>query len=91
MATTAQIQAALATARNNDISYADMAAMLKAAIISAYLDGSGSLALPWQSTASDGTSITRVPLDGAHNLLKFCERMATGGVVSQLAEFSNPR
>ncbi len=91
MATAAQIQAALATAKASDISYGDMAILLKAAILASYLDGTGALTLPWVTTASDGTSISRVSVDQAKHMLEYCQRLASGGVVSQPAEFRNPR
>lgn len=90
MATAAQIQAALATAKANDLTYADMAILLKAAILAALVDGTGSLILPWQSTASDGTSVTRTSIEAAQRLLEFCQRNMSGGVVSQPGEFRSP-
>lgn len=91
MATASQIQLALANARAADISYSDMALLLKHALLGAMLDGSGSLVLPWQTTASDGTSITRMAITEARLLLEFLQANANGGVVVQYGEFRNPR
>jgi len=87
VATSVQIQAALAEANAADLSFDDMAKLLKRAIVNAIINGSGELALPWQTVGSDGTSIARLPLDAAQRLLDFCIQRASSGVVAQLAEF----
>jgi hypothetical protein len=90
MATAAQIQAALASAKAADLSYSDMAVLIRQAIMSAFLDGSGNVALPWQSTGSDGTNIVRMPIEAAQRLLDWVETQASSGVVCQRGEFRNP-
>lgn len=88
--TDAQIQAALISG-TADLSWAEMARLLKKAIIEAYFTSAGAINLPWQSVASDGTTITRIPLANAVSFLDFCTRRISGGVVSQLAEFRLPQ
>lgn len=88
--TDAQLQAALVSAAAQ-LSWGEMAALMKKAVIEAHFDGTGSVVLPWQSVNSDGTSITRIPYDRAVSFLDFCVKRASGGVVSQLAEFRTPR
>ncbi len=87
MATGAEIQAALADAIENDLSFADMATLLKRALINAVVGSSTSIEIPWQSTASRGTSIMRMDMGAAERLLDFCTKRAAGGVVAQYVEF----
>ncbi len=86
MATAAEIQAVLADALANDISWADLAIILKRALINSMISGSD-VSLPWKSVNSDGTAITR---DDAERLLQLCNRMSGGGIQPQLGEFRNP-
>ena len=86
MATAAEIQSALAFAKENDLSWADIAVLAKSALISSMLSN-GSLTVPWRSVGSDGTSITRESLV---ELIRFCESQAAGGAVAQYVEFTGP-
>lgn len=88
VATSAQIQAALATARQNDLDWSDMAALLKQAIINAIVSSSGEVALPWSSVDADGTAVTRMTLSEAQEAYARFNALASGGAVSQFAEFS---
>ncbi len=88
--TDAQLQAALVSAAAQ-LSWGEMAALMKKAIVEAHFDGSGNVQLPWQSVNSDGTSITRVPYDRAVSFYDFCVKHASGGIVAQLSEFRLPR
>jgi len=88
--TDAQLQAALLSG-TADLSWGEMARLLKKAIIEAHFTNAGVVAIPWQVVASDSTSITRVPLASAISFLDFCVKRQSGGIVSQLAEFRSPR
>ncbi len=90
MATSAQIQSAVADALENDLTFTEMAALLKRAIINAIIASDGTIALPWNNVGSDSTSISRMTLDQAQAVLDFCLTRANGGLVSSLAEFRNP-
>ncbi len=68
-----------------------MAALLKRAILNAYINASGECELPWQSVGSDGTSTARLPLETAKQLLDFCLQRASGGVIGQYVEFTERR
>jgi hypothetical protein len=89
-ATPAQIQTALADAQANNLSYAHKAILLSAAIDQSLVNGSGEVSLPWTSTGSDGTTITRMSLNDAVTLLARLRSMQYGGIVGQYVEFQNP-
>lgn len=88
MATAAQIQAALADAQTNALSWGDKATLLRRAIDNALLDGSGLCIVPWNNVASDGTSIARLTIDAAVALAVKLESLDSGGVIPQYVEFS---
>lgn len=88
MATTAQIQAALADASANDISWAEGAKIIRRAIWNATINGSGECEIPWQTTGANGISITRLSVKEAVDLAVRFERLDSGGVIGQLVEFS---
>ena len=88
MATTALIQAALATARANDLDWSDMAVLLKQAITNALVSDTGEVELPFTSVGADGTSITRMSIAEATALFQRMNALASGGIVPQLCEFS---
>ena len=90
MATPAQIQAALADAQAASLSWGEMAVLLKRAIVNAQINGSGTVQIPIQSTASDGTSVTMMSITEAAKLAAKWESMDYGGVVSQYAELRAP-
>lgn len=91
MATGAEIQAALADAREFDLEFADLAVLLKRAITNAIVASATSIELPWQSAASRNTSITRLSLQQATEMMLTFQRLAGGGVVGQFSEFREPR
>lgn len=86
MATTAQIQAALADAQSGGLSWGEKAALLKKAIDNALVTDSGTVELPWTTAGSDGTSLSRIPLDQAVALAVKLESLDSGGLVGQYAE-----
>lgn len=87
--TDAQLQAALVSGAA-DLSWGEMARLMKKAIIEAHFTSSGTVTLPWQSVTSDGTALVRLPIASAISFLDFCVKRQSGGVVSQLSEFRNP-
>jgi hypothetical protein len=87
MATAAQIQAALADAQTNALSWSDKAALLRRAIDSAIISGSGDCEIPWQTTAADGVSIQRIAIKDAVEMAIRFESLDSGGVVPQYVEF----
>jgi hypothetical protein len=88
MASESEVAAALALAQSAELTYSQMATLLKHAIVSAMIDGSGNLVIPWQTTGSDGTTISRMQLSEARLLLKFLQSNSGGGVLLQPIEFS---
>lgn len=90
MATPAQIQAALAEAQQASLSWGEMAALLKYAIVQAQISGSGTVQLPVASVSADGTSVNQLPIDQASALAAKWESMDYGGVVGQYAELREP-
>lgn len=89
MATGATIQSVLADALTNDISFADMAVLVKRAIVNALISGSNTCQIPISSGTVDGVEAT-MTLQSAQELLDFCLKRAAGGVVPQWAEFKEP-
>ncbi len=90
MATAAQIQAAIADASANDLSFADMAALVKRAIINSLINSTGDVELAWAVAGSRSTSVTRMSMDQAQALLDFCLKRSGGGVIGQYVEFTKP-
>jgi hypothetical protein len=88
MATTAQVQAALADAQANALGWGDKAALLRRAIDNAIINGSGECELPWQTTGANGISITRITIKEAVDMAIRFESLDCGGIVGQLVEFS---
>jgi hypothetical protein len=88
MATTAQIQAALADAQANALGWSDKAALLRRAIDNAIINGSGECELPWQTTGANGVSITRISIKEAVDMAIRFESLDSGGVIGQFVEFS---
>lgn len=86
MATTAQIQAALADAQASALSWGEMAVLMKRAIVNAQVTGSSTVALPVQATSADGSSVTMISIIEAAKLAAKWESMDSGGVVAQYAE-----
>lgn len=89
MATTAQIQAALADAQANALGWADKAALLRRAIDNAIINGSGECEIPWQTTGANGISITRITIKDAVDMAVRFEALDSGGVIGQYVEFSS--
>lgn len=87
MATAAQIQAALADAQTNALSWGDKAALLRRAIDNAIVANDGTIEIPWQTMGSDGTNITRITLTEAVDMAVRFERLDGGGIVAQYVEF----
>lgn len=87
MATTAQIQAALADAQANGLGWSDKAALLRRAIDNAIINGSGECELPWQTTGANGISITRISIKEAVDMAIRFEALDSGGIIAQYVEF----
>jgi hypothetical protein len=90
MATPAVLQAALATAQASDLDWDQMALLLKNAIANAIVSGTGTVSLPWSSTSSDGSSMTRMSLAEAVKAYAQFSAMASGGIIPQNIEFQQP-
>ena len=88
MATTAQIQAALADAQANALGWADKAKIIRRAIDNALFSGSGECELPWEITGANGVSITRISIKEAVDMAIRFESLDSGGVIGQFVEFS---
>ncbi len=86
-ASQAQIQAALAAAKQNELSWTDEATLARAAIRAQFFDPSGNLVVPITSTNRDGVEVNWT-LEQAQKWLAFCMENANGGVVVQKAEFT---
>jgi hypothetical protein len=87
MATPAQIQAALATARANALSWGDKAMLLSMAIDNALVNGAGEVEMPIEIGGSDGTNWTRMKISEAAALVAKWKALDSGGIVGQLNEF----
>jgi hypothetical protein len=87
MATAAQIQAALADAQTNALSWSDKAALLRRAIDNAIISGTGECEIPWQTTSADGVSIQRIAIKDAVDMAIRFEALDSGGIVGQYVEF----
>lgn len=87
MPTPEQIRAAVAQAQSNALSYAEMADLLRYAIASAMVDGSGTITLPWSSVGADGVTQTRISIQEAADLERRFRSLDSGGIVPQLTEF----
>lgn len=88
--TQAQLQAALAAAKLNELSWSDEATLARAAIRNQFLDANGNLVVPITSTSADGVEVNWT-LEQAVAWLQLCMRNANGGIVVQKAEFSAAR
>lgn len=87
MATRAQIEAALATAQANRLTWSEKADLLEDAMTTALLPDGVTLALPAFMVSSDGTSASTMTLEAAGNLALKWRNMDTGGIVPQYVEF----
>jgi|GEM_PF-5466810 len=90
MATTAQIQAALATAQSSALSWGDKADLLRLAIDNALVGGAGEVELPWANVGADGTNIARMSIKEAAELAVKFDSMDSGGIVGQYVELRDP-
>ena len=88
MLTQAQLQSVLSTVRSIGLDYEAMAEAIDLALFQAHMDGTTDIAMPFLSVASDGTSITRVPIADGMKLASYFRQRASGGIVSQLIEFN---
>ena len=89
MATTAQVQAALADAQTNALGWGDKALLLRRAIDNAIVNGSGECEIPWQTTGANGISITRISIKEAVDMAIRFESLDSGGVIGQYVEFGS--
>jgi hypothetical protein len=87
MATTAQVQAALAEASSSSLSWAQKATLLRRAIDNAIVSGSGECELPWTQTGANGVNISRISLKEAVDMAIKFEALDSGGIVPQFVEF----
>lgn len=87
MATSAQIQAALADAAANDLDYRQQALLLRRAVTNALVTGTGEITLPFTAVGADGAQITTMSIDAALTMAVRLENLATGGIVAQYVEF----
>lgn len=89
MATGATIQSVLADVRTNDISFEDMALIVKRAILNALIDNNSNCIIPISSVGKDGATVN-MPIEQATALMDQLLKLASGGVVAQTAEFQDP-
>lgn len=85
-ASQAQIQAALAAAKQNELSWTDEATLARAAIRNQFFDSNGNLVVPITSANRDGVEVNWT-LEQAQKWLAFCMENANGGLVAQYVEF----
>lgn len=89
MATGPNIQQVLADAQLYDLSWDDLAVIVKRAILNALIDQNNNCIIPISAAGKDGATIS-MTLDSARNLLKELLALASGGIVAQYAELGEP-
>ena len=88
MPTSAQIQAALAAAQADKLTWAEKADLLEYAITTALLPN-GEVALPAFMVSADGASVQTMTIEQATMIATKWRSLDSGGVIPQYVEFGD--